>query len=121
MYDTCPYKNLIVNGIVRAADGKKLSKSKKNFTDPMLIVNQHGADALRLYLMNSPLVRGQDLKFKDEGVQALIKDIFLPWYQLMRLIIQEVNRFESKGKKKFFFDDSLFSENSEFKFENTFD
>lgn len=121
LYDTCPYKNLIVNGIVRAADGKKLSKSKKNFTDPMLIVNQHGADALRLYLMNSPLVRGQDLKFKDEGVQALIKDIFLPWYQLMRLIIQEVNRFESKGKKKFFFDDSLFSESSEFKFENTFD
>jgi isoleucyl-tRNA synthetase len=80
LYDTCPYKNLIVNGIVRAADGKKLSKSKKNFTDPMIIVKQYGADALRLYLMNSPLVKGQDLKFKDEGVQALIKDIFLPWY-----------------------------------------
>lgn len=120
LYDTCPYKNLIVNGIVRATDGKKLSKSKKNFTDPMVIVHKFGADSLRLYLMNSPLVRGQDLKFRDSGVEALVKDIFIPWYQLMRLIIQEINRLESKTGKKFEFNDQMF-ESSEYVFENKFD
>jgi len=49
---------LIVNGIVKAADGKKLSKRLMNYTDPLLLVNKYGADALRLYLMNSPLVKG---------------------------------------------------------------
>ena len=44
----------IVNGLVLASDGQKMSKSKKNYPDPLLVVNQHGADALRLYLINSP-------------------------------------------------------------------
>lgn len=39
-----------------------------NYTDPLILVNKYGADALRLYLMNSPLVKGQDLRFKDEEV-----------------------------------------------------
>lgn len=58
-----PYKNLIVNGIVLAEDGSKMSKSKKNYPDPMLIFNNFGADACRLYLCNSPVVRAEDLKF----------------------------------------------------------
>ena len=58
LFDTCPYKNLIVNGIVLAKDGTKMSKSKKNYPDPMEVFNNFGADAVRLYLMNSPLVKG---------------------------------------------------------------
>ena len=58
LYDTCPFKNLIVNGIVKAADGKKLSKRLMNYTDPLILINKYGSDALRLYLMNSPLVKG---------------------------------------------------------------
>lgn len=49
---------MIVNGIVLAEDGTKMSKSKKNYPDPMLVVDKYGADAIRLYLMNSPLVYG---------------------------------------------------------------
>lgn len=58
-----PYKNLIVNGIVLAENGKKMSKSKKNYPDPMEMVNKYGADAIRLYLINSPLVRAESLNF----------------------------------------------------------
>jgi isoleucyl-tRNA synthetase len=47
LFDKPPFKNLIVNGLVLAADGKKMSKSKKNYPDPMLIINAYGADALR--------------------------------------------------------------------------
>ena len=52
-----PYKNLIVNGIVLSDKGKKLSKRDKNYTDPLETMNKYGADAIRLYLVNSPLVR----------------------------------------------------------------
>ena len=79
-----PYKNLIVNGLVLAADGKKMSKRLKNYTDPLEIVALYGADAVRLYLMNSPLVQAGNLNFKDEGVRAVLKDIFLPWYHRNR-------------------------------------
>jgi isoleucyl-tRNA synthetase len=58
-----PFKNLIVNGIVLAEDGSKMSKSKKNYPDPMLIAHTFGADACRLYLCNSPVVRAEPLKF----------------------------------------------------------
>jgi isoleucyl-tRNA synthetase len=49
------FKNLIVNGLVLAEDGKKMSKRLKNYPDPTLVVNNYGADALRLYLINSPV------------------------------------------------------------------
>ena len=59
-----PFKNLIVNGLVLAADGQKMSKRKKNYPDPMEIIGKYGADALRLYLINSPVVRAETLRFK---------------------------------------------------------
>lgn len=82
-----PYKNLIVNGLVLAADGKKMSKRLKNYPDPMEVVNKYGADAIRLYLINSPLVRAEELCFKEEGVKNVIKDIFLPWYNVYRFLL----------------------------------
>ena len=57
-------QNLISNGLVLASDGSKMSKRKKNYPDPMEIVGKYGADALRLYLINSPVVRGENLKFR---------------------------------------------------------
>jgi isoleucyl-tRNA synthetase len=56
-----PFKNLIVNGIVLAEDGSKMSKSKKNYPDPLAVARQYGADACRLYLCNSPVVRAEPL------------------------------------------------------------
>jgi isoleucyl-tRNA synthetase len=49
------FQNLIVNGLVLAEDGKKMSKRLQNYPDPMLVVHSYGADALRLYLINSPV------------------------------------------------------------------
>jgi isoleucyl-tRNA synthetase len=66
--DVAPFKNLIVNGIVLAKDGTKMSKSKKNYPDPMIIADNYGADACRLYLANSPVMRAEKLSFKEEGV-----------------------------------------------------
>lgn len=85
--DCAPFKNLIVNGIVLAEDGSKMSKSKQNYPDPLLIADTFGADACRLYLCNSPVVRAETLKFSKDGVQAIVRDVFLPWFNAYRFCI----------------------------------
>lgn len=67
LFDKPAFKNLIVNGLVLAADGKKMSKRLKNYPDPQIVLTKYGADALRLYLINSPVVRADVLKFQEEG------------------------------------------------------
>ncbi len=64
LFDKPAFKNLIVNGLVLAEDGKKMSKRLKNYPDPMKVVNAYGADALRLYLIDSPVVHSDPLRFK---------------------------------------------------------
>lgn len=56
----------------------------------MLICDKYGADACRLYLINSPLVRADTLKFTEEDVNEVIKNIFLPWYNAYRFLIQNI-------------------------------
>ncbi|XP_061474059.1 isoleucine--tRNA ligase, cytoplasmic [Rhineura floridana] len=103
-----PFKNVIVNGLVLASDGQKMSKRKKNYPDPANIVNSYGADALRLYLINSPVVRAENLRFKEEGVRDVLKDVFLPWYNAYRFLIQNVVILQLKEDGKEF----LFNENT---------
>ncbi len=81
-----------------------MSKSKGNYPDPMEIVKKYGADACRLYLCNSPLMRAEPLKFREEGVKSVIRDVFLPWYNAYRFLIQNINRWEKATQKNFVFD-----------------
>ncbi len=73
LFGKSPYKNVIVNGIVLAEDGQKLSKSKKNYPDLMPVVEKYSADALRFYLLASPLVRAQEFAFAERGVDEVAK------------------------------------------------
>ena len=82
-----PFKNLIVNGIVLASDGTKMSKRKKNYPEPTVVAENHGADAVRLYLCNSPVVRAESLKFEEDGVRGIVREIFLPWFNAYRFLI----------------------------------
>ncbi|XP_031380711.1 isoleucine--tRNA ligase, cytoplasmic [Punica granatum] len=88
------FRNLICNGLVLAADGKKMSKSLKNYPSPLEVIDDYGADALRLYLINSPVVRAETLRFKKEGVFCVVKDVFLPWYNAYRFLVQNAKRLE---------------------------
>ena len=93
LFRTPPFKNVIVNGLVLAADGKKMSKSQRNFPPPEGVMERHGADALRLYLINSPVVRAEPLKFVEDGVSGVVRDVFIPWLNALRFFIQNVRRF----------------------------
>jgi len=72
------YRNVIVNGLVLAEDGRKMSKRLKNYPDPMEMVHAYGADALRLYMVYSPVVRAEDLRFCEDGVKHLMRNIMIP-------------------------------------------
>ncbi|XP_062977279.1 isoleucine--tRNA ligase, cytoplasmic [Elgaria multicarinata webbii] len=107
-----PFKNVIVNGLVLASDGQKMSKRKKNYPDPANVVNSYGADALRLYLINSPVVRAENLRFKEEGVRDVLKDVFLPWYNAYRFLIQNVVILQLKEDgKEFLYNENTTKEN----------
>ncbi|XWS43910.1 hypothetical protein CRYUN_Cryun16bG0145300 [Craigia yunnanensis] len=95
------FRNLICNGLVLAEDGKKMSKRLKNYPSPMEVINDYGADALRLYLINSPVVRAETLRFKKEGVFGVVKDVFLPWYNAYRFLVQNAKRLEYEGSAPF--------------------
>ena len=73
------FYNVIVNGIVMAEDGKKMSKRLKNYTQPDILMDKWGADALRLYLLNSGLTKAEQQLFSDTGVRDMLRRVLLPW------------------------------------------
>ncbi|MCK4386697.1 MAG: class I tRNA ligase family protein [Candidatus Pacebacteria bacterium] len=77
LFGKTPYQTVIVNGMVLAEDGQKMSKSKNNFPDPLVIVDKYGSDALRYYLLSSPLMKAEDLSFSEKGVDEILKKIIL--------------------------------------------
>ena len=79
LYDKPAFRNVIVNGMVMAADGKKMSKRLRNYTPPDELMETYGADALRLYLINSGLVRAEEQRFADAGVRDMARRALLPW------------------------------------------
>ncbi|KAG2183312.1 hypothetical protein INT43_006317 [Umbelopsis isabellina] len=91
LFDEPPAKNVIVSGLVLAADGKKMSKRLKNYPEPGIVIDKFGADALRLYLINSPVVRAETLKFKEEGVKEIIARVFLPWYNAFKFFVTQTH------------------------------
>merc|ERR1719162_405312 len=76
-----------------------MSKRLKNYPDPTEMCNAHGADAVRMYMCNSPVVRAEPLKFTESGVRDIVKDVFLPWYNVYRFLVQETTRYEADHGK----------------------
>ncbi|OIO53500.1 hypothetical protein AUJ46_04855 [Candidatus Peregrinibacteria bacterium CG1_02_54_53] len=76
------FMNCIVNGIVLAEDGKKMSKRLKNYPEPTEVVNRHGADAVRFTLMSSPAVKGEDLRFSEKLVEETVRSVLLPLWNV---------------------------------------
>lgn len=81
-----PFKNVIVNGTVMAEDGKKMSKRLRNYTPPDELMETYCADALRLYLINSGLVRAEEQRFSDSGVKDMIRRALLPWLNAFKFL-----------------------------------
>ncbi len=86
LFDKPAFRNVIVNGMVNAEDGKKMSKRLRNYTAPDELMEVYGADALRLYYITSGLMRGEEMRFSDAGVRDMVRRALLPWYNAFRFL-----------------------------------
>jgi len=80
LFDKPAFYNVVVNGIILAEDGNKMSKRLRNYPDPQEVINQYGADAIRLYMLHSPAVRADDLCFSKAGVELVLRQILIPFW-----------------------------------------
>jgi isoleucyl-tRNA synthetase len=99
LYGKAPFKNVIVNGLILAEDGKKMSKSLRNYPDPEKLLNEHGADAIRLYMIDSPAVKAEELRFSDKGVREIVRRISLRWWNAYSFFTSyaTIDGFQPKG------------------------
>ena len=91
LFGKSPYRNVVVNGLVLAEDGKKMSKRLKNYPDPTLMLDTYGADAIRLYMIYSPVVRAENLKFSENGVKQILRDLLIPWWNAYSFFVTYAN------------------------------
>ena len=91
LFEKSAFKACVVSGLVLAKDGKKMSKSLRNYTDPNEVVDSFGADALRLFLVNSSVVKAEDLKYSDEGIKDVLKGIIIPFWNSYSFYVTYAN------------------------------
>ncbi len=91
LFDKPAFQNCIVHGTILARDGKKLSKSSRNYTDPMQLMKQYGTDAFRLYLYQSNAMLIGDLLFDESGIQEAFQQILLPYWNACNFYISYAN------------------------------
>lgn len=98
LFDKPAFKNVIVNGIVLAEDGQKMSKKLKNYPDPNLILSKYGADSLRYYLLTSPVMKAENLRFSEKGVDEVLKKFVLTLWNTYSFLVMnvELNKIEVK-------------------------
>ena len=94
------FKNVIVNGIVLAEDGNKMSKRLKNYPDPEIVIQKFGADAIRLYLLNSPVVRAEDFRFSERGVEHVLRQALIPFWNSFVFLATYAKIYHWKPEKK---------------------
>ncbi|MDA0297423.1 MAG: isoleucine--tRNA ligase, partial [Actinobacteria bacterium] len=86
LFDRPAFSTCVSHGIVLGDDGAKMSKSLRNYPDPMNVFDTHGADAMRWYLLSSSILRGSDFAVTEEGIRDTVRQVMLPlwnsWYFL---------------------------------------
>ena len=91
LFDKPTFKNCVVHGTILAKDGKKLSKSSKNYTDPMELMRKFGTDSLRLYLYQTNAMLIGDLMFDDNGILDSFQQLILPFWNACNFFISYAN------------------------------
>jgi isoleucyl-tRNA synthetase len=95
------FQNVIVNGIVLAEDGKKMSKRLQNYPDPKEVMEKYGADALRYYLLSSPVVAAENLNFSEKDLAENVRGMFRMFWNTYSFFVlyANIDKFEHKTQK----------------------
>jgi len=91
LFGKSPYRNVVVNGLILAEDGQKMSKRKKNYPDPNEVIDRCGADALRLFMLGSQVVRAEDLRFSETGVKEILRGVMIPMWNALSFFTTYAN------------------------------
>ncbi|AYV85763.1 MAG: isoleucyl-tRNA synthetase [Satyrvirus sp.] len=91
LFDKPAFGNVIVTGLVNAEDGTKISKSKKNYTDPSILLDKYGADAVRFYLLSTPVVKAESIKFKENEISDIQQNSIVKIYNIALFLVEKIN------------------------------
>ncbi|MFC1585606.1 isoleucine--tRNA ligase [Fibrobacterota bacterium] len=105
------FKNVIINGIILAENGQKMSKRLKNYPDPNELIEETSADAVRLFMINSAAVKAGDLRFSRTGVSEMVRSVLLPLWNALSLFVTYANADSGKGQLTWKPGDRIKSEN----------
>ncbi len=102
LFDKPAFKNVVVNGILLAEDGNKMSKRLKNYPEPDIVVNKYGADAVRLYMLHSPAVKGDDLRFSEKGVELVLRQFLIPLWNAHSFFLTyaRIYKWQPQGERQ---------------------
>ena len=80
-----------MSGLILDSEGKKMSKSARNYTDPMEVIETYGADAMRLFLVDSAVLKAEDLRFSEAGVKDVVKNVIIPLWNAYSFFVTYAN------------------------------
>lgn len=100
LFDKPSFVNAVTTGTIQAEDGQKMSKSKKNYTDPLNIFEQFGADSFRFYLMTSPVMQAENLNFSDAGVKDAMRKVVMLLWNVYALYATYANAAQARPSNK---------------------
>lgn len=99
LFDSHSFKNVITTGVIAGNDGRKMSKTYKNYTDPKEVLETIGGDAVRLYFMNSPLMLGENANFDLQELQNKSRNVLNPLWNSLKFFLIYANFYSWKPKE----------------------
>ena len=97
LFDKIPFENVLTTGTILAEDGQKMSKSKKNFPNPMEVIEKYGADSLRFYLLQSPVMNADNFNFSEKGLEEVYKKVMVLFYNVGKFYTE----YQKEGDENF--------------------
>jgi len=97
LFDKIPFENVLTTGTIMAEDGQKMSKSLKNYPDPLEVVDKYGADTLRFYMLQSPVMNAENFNFSEKGLEETYKKITVLLYNVSNFY----QDYQQKGDEKY--------------------
>lgn len=91
LYDSEAFKNVLVHGVILGTDGRKMSKNYGNYPDPKELIQKYGGDALRLYLLGSPVMHGEDILISEEHYRNQVKGMMLMLWNIYNFFVMNAN------------------------------
>ena len=98
LFDRPAFRTCVSHGVLLGDDGQKMSKSLRNYPDPFAVFDTYGADAMRWYLLSSPVLRGGDLVVNEAGIRDSVRQVLLPLWNAWSFLSLYANAAGTQGR-----------------------